>query len=53
MVSKASSSSKVKQKSELESQNEEYYLSLSDEKRKEDREWAEIAAQSAQYLWEE
>jgi metal-responsive CopG/Arc/MetJ family transcriptional regulator len=40
-------------KRQLESQVEEYYLSLSDEERKEDRQWSEIAAQSARHLWEE
>ncbi len=39
-------------KRELESQIEEYYLSLSDEEREEDRHWSEIAAKSAHYLWE-
>ena len=38
---------------ELESQIEEYYLSLSNEERAEDRHWREIAAQSANHLWEE
>ena len=40
-------------KREIESQTEQYYLSLSDEERKEDREWTEIAAKSAEHLWEE
>ena len=40
-------------KRELESQIEEYYLSLSDEEREEDRHWSEIAAKSARHLWEE
>ena len=38
---------------QLESQVEEYYLSLSDEERKEDRQWSQIAAESARHLWEE
>ncbi len=40
-------------KRELESQIEEYYLSLSNEEREEDRHWSEIAAKSAHHLWEE
>ncbi len=40
-------------KREIESQTEKYYLSLSDEERKEDREWTEIAAKSTNHLWEE
>ena len=31
----------------------EYYLSLSNEEREEDRNWSEIAANSAHHLWEE
>ena len=38
---------------QLESQVEKYYLSLSDEERKEDRQWSQIAAESARHLWEE
>ena len=38
---------------QLESQVEEYYLSLSDEEQKEDRQWSQIAAKSARHLWEE
>jgi len=38
---------------ELESQVEEYYLSLSNEERKEERQWDEIAAQSAHHLWKD
>ena len=38
---------------ELESQIEKYYLSLPNEEREEDRQWGEIAAQSARHLWEE
>ena len=38
---------------EIESQIEEYYLSLSDKEREEDRNWREIATQSAHHLWEE
>lgn len=43
---------KEQKKRELESQIEKYYASLSDEEREEDRQWAEIAAQSANNLWE-
>lgn len=38
---------------QLESQVEKYYLSLSDEEQKEDRQWSQIAAESARHLWEE
>ena len=38
---------------ELESQVEEYYLSLSNEEREEERQWDEIAAQSAHHLWKD
>ncbi len=38
---------------EIESQIEEYYLSLSNKEREEDRDWSEIATQSARHLWEE
>lgn len=44
---------KEQKKQELESQIEEYYLSLSKEEQEEDRQWSEIAAKSAQHLWEE
>ncbi len=40
-------------KREIESQTEQYYLSLSDEEREEDREWVKTAAKSAEHLWEE
>ena len=40
-------------KREIESQVEEYYLSLSDEERKEERQWTKITALSAHRLWEE
>jgi metal-responsive CopG/Arc/MetJ family transcriptional regulator len=40
-------------KREIENQTEKYYLSLSDEERKEDRAWTEIAAKSTKHLWEE
>jgi len=36
---------------ELERQTEEYYLSLSERERNEDRQWAKIAARSAKRLW--
>ena len=44
---------KEQKRQELESQIEEYYLSLSDKEREEDRQWSEIAAQSAPHLWKE
>jgi metal-responsive CopG/Arc/MetJ family transcriptional regulator len=40
-------------KREIERQVEEYYLSLSNEEREEDRNWNRIAANSAHHLWEE
>ena len=36
---------------ELEDQTEEYYLSLSEAERNEDRQWSKIAARSAKRLW--
>ena len=36
---------------ELERQTEEYYLSLSERERNEDRQWSKIAARSAKRLW--
>jgi metal-responsive CopG/Arc/MetJ family transcriptional regulator len=36
---------------ELERQTEEYYLSLSEAERKEDKQWSRIAARSAKDLW--
>jgi metal-responsive CopG/Arc/MetJ family transcriptional regulator len=44
---------KQQKKRELESQIEEYYLSLSDEEQQEDRDWDQIAAKSAHRLWED
>nr|HID60114.1 ribbon-helix-helix protein, CopG family [Desulfobacterales bacterium] len=44
---------KEQKKREIESQIEEYYLSLSNEEQEEDRQWSKIAAQSAHGLWEE
>ena len=38
---------------ELEARIEEYYLSLSDREREEDRQWNEIAATSAGQLWKD
>ncbi len=38
---------------ELECQVEEYYRSLSEAERQEDKEWARIAAKSAKRLWDE
>jgi len=40
-------------KRELESQIEEYYLSLSHEDREENQQWSKIAAHSAHQLWED
>ena len=37
---------------EVENQIEQYYLSLSNDEKDEDREWAKIAAASAKHLWE-
>ena len=36
---------------ELERQTEEYYLSLSERERNEDRQWSKIAGRSAKRLW--
>jgi len=36
---------------ELERQTEEYYLSLSERERNEDRQWSKVAARSAKRLW--
>ena len=44
---------KEQQRQKIESQIEEYYLSLSDKEREEDRNWRKLAAQSAHHLWEE
>jgi len=44
---------KEQRKRELERQIEEYYLSLSHEEREEERQWDEIAAQSAHHLWKD
>ena len=44
---------KEQKRQEIESQVEEYYLSLAKEERAEDRDWSEIATQSARHLWEE
>jgi len=38
-------------KKELERQTEEYYLSLSEPERYEDRQWSKIAGRSAKRLW--
>jgi len=38
---------------QLESQVEEYYISLSKAEREEDQEWTKIAAKSAKRLWKE
>lgn len=40
-------------KRELESQIEEYYLSLSHKEREEDHQWSKITVQNARKLWEE
>jgi metal-responsive CopG/Arc/MetJ family transcriptional regulator len=39
-------------KEELDRQTEEYYLSLSEAERKEDRQWSKVAAHSAKHLWD-
>ena len=39
-------------KKELDGQTEEYYLSLSEPERNEDRQWSKIAARSAKRLWD-
>ena len=39
-------------KAEIEKRIEEYYLSLSEDEKKEDKEWTKIAAESAKNLWE-
>ncbi len=39
-------------KREIERKTEEYYLSLSEDEKKEDKEWRNIAAKSAKNLWE-
>ena len=44
---------KEQKKQEIESQIEQYYLSLSNEEQKEDRQWRKIAAKSARHLWKE
>ena len=38
---------------EVENQVEQYYLSLSNDEKDEDRQWRKIAAESAKRLWEE
>ena len=38
---------------EVENQIEQYYLSLSNEEKDENRQWTKIAAESAKRLWEE
>lgn len=38
---------------EVENQIEQYYLSLSNDEKNEDRQWAKTAAASAKHLWEE
>ena len=37
---------------ELERQTEEYYLSLSEAERNEDRQWSKTAVRSAKHLWD-
>jgi metal-responsive CopG/Arc/MetJ family transcriptional regulator len=37
---------------ELERQTEDYYRSLSQAERKEDRAWSKVAARSAKHLWD-
>ena len=38
---------------EIENQIEQYYLSLSNDEKNEDRQWTKIATESAKCLWEE
>ncbi|MCZ7625537.1 MAG: ribbon-helix-helix protein, CopG family [candidate division NC10 bacterium] len=38
---------------ELEDRVEQYYRSLSEDERTEDRQWSQIAAESAQDLWDQ
>jgi metal-responsive CopG/Arc/MetJ family transcriptional regulator len=38
-------------KREIEKDIEDYYLSLSEKEKKEDREWTNIAAESAKRIW--
>jgi metal-responsive CopG/Arc/MetJ family transcriptional regulator len=40
-------------KRELEKQVEDYYLSMSDEEKREDREWDKISSDSSVHLWED
>jgi metal-responsive CopG/Arc/MetJ family transcriptional regulator len=37
---------------ELERQTEEYYRTLSEDERREDKEWTKVAARSARRLWD-
>lgn len=37
---------------ELERETEEYYRSLTEKERREDKRWSEIAARSAKNLWD-
>jgi len=39
-------------RTEIEKKMEKYYLSLSEDEKKEDKEWTKIAAESAKNLWE-
>jgi len=39
-------------RAEIEKKMEKYYLSLSEDEKKEDKEWARIAAESFKNLWE-
>ena len=43
---------KEQKRRKLETQIEEYYLSLSREEQEEDQQWCEITARSAHLLWE-
>ena len=40
-------------KAEIEKRIEEYYLSLSEDEKKEDKEWTRIAAESSKSFWEQ
>jgi len=39
-------------RTEIEKKMEKYYLSLSEDEKKEDKEWTKIAAESLKNLWE-
>ena len=43
---------KEQKKSEIEKKMKEYYLSLSEDEKKENKEWIKISAESYKNLWE-